>query len=249
MATTAPASTTSSNAAPATPAPSGRTNPATSSGNATAKTTSQTTTQLQTVVVEGVPINANALPTRPTDAVYGLGDTVQNTPRSIYQVSQDQLINDPVQSVSDLAKYSPSISNITSQGIAGAPYIRGYTAEVYEDGIRVEHPNTPFDTNAYQSVDIVTGPASVVYGPSANTSGYLDWEAKQPEFDGNHTTINTTFGNWDSGGTGSYANFSQQIDNTGPINKDLAYRVSYKQNEADSYYTGVATTTKTSTPL
>jgi hypothetical protein len=201
---------------------------------------SSTDTQLQKVVVEAIPQSANTLPTRPADSVYGLDDSVLDTPRSVYQVQQDQLINAPLNQVSDLARFAPSVGNASGQGIGGAPYIRGYTAEVYQDGFRVGRFLRPFDPNtAYDSLDIVTGPASVIYGPSSKTSGYLDWTTKQPFFDKNQTTVNLQFGSLTGGGT-SFANFYQMIDNSGPItaDKDLAYRLVYKQNEESSYYTG-----------
>ena len=195
--------------------------------------------QLQTIVVQGVAPEASTLPTRPTDAVYGLGDTVLDTPRSIYQVSKDQLQFDPLNSVNDLARYSPSITASSGQGIGGAPFIRGYQAEVYQDGFRVGRFLRPWDPNtAYDSLDIVTGPASVVYGPSSKTSGYLDWTTKKPLFDGNHTTVELDFGQYVSGGQGSHAAFGQTVDNSGPISPDLAYRVVYKQNGESSYYIG-----------
>jgi hypothetical protein len=191
------------------------------------------------MVVEAVSPEASTLPNRPTDSVYGLGDTVLDTPRSIYQVSKDQLLFDPINSVNDLARYSPSVTASSGQGIGGAPYIRGYQAEVYQDGFRVGRFLRPFDPNTtYDSLDIVTGPASVVYGPSSKTSGYLDWTTKKPFFDANHTEIDLQFGQITSGGQGSHAAFSQLVDNSGPIDADLAYRVAYKQNEEGSYYIG-----------
>jgi hypothetical protein len=221
---------TSTNAPPANPDAPTPANQASANANST---------QLQKVVVEAVSPEASTLPTRPTDAVYGLGDTVQDTPRSIYQVSKLQLQFDPVNSATDLARYAPSVTAVTSQGIGGVPYIRGFSAEVYQDGFRIGRTVRPFDaTTSYDALDIVPGPASVIYGPSSKTSGYIDWTTKQPLWDANHTEIDLLFGTWDSGGQGGHANFFQQVDNSGPIDKDLAYRVAYKQNEADSYYVG-----------
>jgi hypothetical protein len=245
----AKAQTPATNAAPASPAAPepAAPQPATPvNGNAsTASTavaptgTAAGVTQLQTMVVEAVSPEASTLPNRPTDSVYGLGDTVLDTPRSIYEVSKDQLQYDALNSVNDLARYSPSVTASSGQGIAGAPYIRGYQAEVYQDGFRVGRFLRPWDPNtAYESLDIVTGPASVVYGPSSKTSGYLDWTTKKPFFDANHTTVELDFGQITSGGQGSHAAFSQTVDNSGPIDPELAYRVVYKQNEEGSYYIG-----------
>jgi outer membrane receptor protein involved in Fe transport len=227
--------TPSTNAAPVTPAAP---EPAAAAASAPSGSAAENT-QLQKVVVEAVSPESSTLPTRPTDSVYGLGDTVLDTPRSIYEVSKDQLKFDPINEVSDLAMYSPSVTASSGQGIGGAPYIRGYQAEVYQDGFRVGRFLRPWDPNtAYDSLDIVTGPASVVYGPSSKTSGYLDWTTKKPFFDANHTEIDLDFGQFTSGGQGSHAAFSQTVDNSGPIDPDLAYRVVYKQNEEGSYYIG-----------
>jgi hypothetical protein len=234
----AKAQTASTNAAPATAVAPESATPSAKTATAPLGSTADTT-QLQKVVVEATSPEASTLPTRPTDAVYGLGDTVLDTPRSIYQVSKLQLQFDPVSSATDLARYAPSVTAVTSQGIGGVPYIRGFSAEVYQDGFRIGRSLRPFDaTTSYEALDIVPGPASVIYGPSSKTSGYIDWTTKQPLWDGNHTEVDLTFGTWDSGGQGGHSNFSQQVDNSGPIDKDLAYRVSYKQNEADSYYVG-----------
>ena len=119
-------------AQPAAPKPSSATGKASTGATGTAAEN----TQLQKVVVEAVSPESNTLPTRPTDSVYGLGDTVLDTPRSIYEVSKDQLQFDPINQVSDLGRYSPSITASSGQGIGGAPYIRGYQAEVYQDGFR-----------------------------------------------------------------------------------------------------------------
>ena len=227
----------STNAAPANPAAP---QPAAPAGNPAAPSgTAADVTQLQKMVVEAVSPEASTLPNRPTDSVYGLGDTVLDTPRAIYQVSKDQLLYDSLNSVNDLGRYSPSVTASSGQGIGGAPYIRGYQAEVYQDGFRIGRFLRPWDPNtAYDSLDIVTGPASVVYGPSSKTSGYLDWTTKKPFFDTNHTTVDLQFGQFTEGGQGSHAAFSQTVDNSGPIDPNLAYRVVYKQNEEGSYYIG-----------
>jgi hypothetical protein len=234
----AKAQTPSTNAAPANPAVPQPATPPAKSAAASAGTAGEVT-QLQTMVVEAVSPEASTLPNRPTDSVYGLGDTVLDTPRSIYEVSKDQLQYDSLNSVNDLGRYSPSVTASSGQGIGGAPYIRGYQAEVYQDGFRVGRFLRPWDPNtAYDSLDIVTGPASVVYGPSSKTSGYLDWTTKKPFFDANHTTVDLQFGQFTEGGQGSHAAFSQTVDNSGPIDPNLAYRIVYKQNEEGGYYIG-----------
>lgn len=195
--------------------------------------------QLQEIVVEGVPIEQTTLPILPSSSLYGFDTSVQDTPRQVSQITPRQFQEDTITTYDDFARYSPGVTQAGSRATPAAPTIRGGVAEIYQNGIQKFNPGIgfPFEANAYESADIVSGPASVIYGPTQNSAGYVDYTTKQPFFDANHTTINLNLGTWASGGQGGYPDFSQQIDNGGPIIKDeLAYRISYQQQEADSYY-------------
>ena len=228
-------------AAPAANAPSGRAHPATkavSPSSSTSTTQAVSDETLQKVVVTGIPLGQQVNPTRPIDSLYGFDTTPLDTPRSIAEISKSQLDFEPITTVQDFQKFSAGVSPTFGQGSATAPIIRGSSGETYIDGILpFEGEVHPINFNAYESAEIVRGPASVIIGPTANTSGYVNYEPKQPYFDTNHTEITMHFGDWVSGGTGSYADFSQQIDNSGPLIKDqLAYRISLGKQESDFYY-------------
>ncbi len=198
--------------------------------------------QLSEIVVNGVPIEQTTLPVLPSSSIYGFDTTVQDTPRQISQITPRQFQEDTITTYDDFARYAPGITQAGSRATPAAPTIRGGVAEIYQNGIQKFNPGIgfPFQANAYESADIVSGPASVIYGPTQNSAGYVDYTTKQPFFDKNHTTVNLGLGTWASGGQGGYPNFNWQIDNGGPIIKDeLAYRISYQQNKADSYYDGV----------
>ncbi len=199
----------------------------------------KTAEQLQEIVVEGVPIEQTTLPVLPSSSLYGFDTTVQDTPRQVSQITPRQFQEDTITSYDDFAEYAPGVTQAGSRATPAAPTIRGGVAEIYQNGIQKFNPGIgfPFEANAYESADIVSGPASVIYGPTQNSAGYVDYTTKQPFFDANHTTVNLNMGTWASGGQGGYPDFSQQIDNGGPIIKnELAYRISYQQQEADSYY-------------
>jgi outer membrane receptor protein involved in Fe transport len=198
--------------------------------------------QLKEIVVEGVPIEQTTLPVLPSSSLYGFDTTVQDTPRQVSQITPRQFQEDIINTYDDFARYAPGITQAGSRATPAAPTIRGGVAEIYQNGIQRFNPGIgfPFQANAYESADIVSGPASVIYGPTQNSAGYVDYTTKQPFFDANHTTLNFGFGTWASGGQGGYPNFNQQIDNGGPLIKDeLAYRVSYQEQEANSYYEDV----------
>ena len=192
--------------------------------------------RLGKVTVNGDIFGDSILPTRASNSAFGINASVLDTPRSVYEITPEQLANDPIVNIADIARYAPSVNNYTSQGGAGAPYIRGVAGEVYNDGIRVSRSLHPLDTNAFQAADVVNGPASVVYGPSTKTSGYVNWIDKLPSFDGLHIAVNATLGGWDS--DRDYPNFNGQWDVSGPVSKNVAYRASFEEQHEGSFFEG-----------
>lgn len=215
--------------------------PAPNSPSATASTSNTGSTDTQTlnkIVVTGVPFGEEVTPTRPIDSLYGFISDPLDTPRGIAEISKSQLDFEPIKTIQDFQKFSAGVSPTFGQGSAVAPLIRGSTGEAYIDGVLpFEGEVHPINFNAYESAELVRGPASVIIGPTANTSGYINYEYKAPVFDRNQTEITANFGSWVSGGQGSYPSFSQQIDNSGPLIKNkLAYRISFEKQESEFYY-------------
>jgi iron complex outermembrane recepter protein len=91
---------------------------------------------------------------------------------------------------------------------------------------RTDGPPTNF--NSVESAQIIAGPASSVYGPTANTGGYVNVVTKQPYFDKFHSDTEFTYGQWDEK--------KWTEDFGGPISPELAYRVSYYGNYSGSFY-------------
>ena len=229
LATLAPRARAADPSPPAAPAPSPAAAPATADSVSLDKT-----------VIEGIADQATILPARPTDSVGGIDTVFQDIPRSLTEVSSAQLQNDVISSYNDFTKYSPSVTaNTGAITNYGSPTIRGAISDVYQDGVETmarQSNEHPFDINEYDSADIVAGPASVIFGPSARTSGYVNFQTKEPFTDGQHTTINFTLGQWASGGAGYHQDENVQVDTGAPLNPSLAYRFSYQQEDANSYY-------------
>lgn len=222
------------------PTPPSTSSTAASSAKSTSEPSPGAPVSLDKTVVEDVSDQATILPVKPTESVGGIDTVFQDVPRSLIEISPDQLKNDVVTSYNDFTKYSPAVTaNTGAITNYGSPTIRGALSDVYQDGIRTmarQSNEHPFDINAYDSADIVAGPASVIFGPSARTSGYVNFLTKEPFTDAQHTTINLTLGQWVSGSAGVHQNDNVQIDTGGPVNSTLAYRVSYQQENAGSYY-------------
>lgn len=80
------------------------------------------------------------------------------------------------------------------------------------------------------------GPGSAVYGPQGNgPGGYVNFVTKVPYFDGFHGDIISRWGSYLPGGQ-SCLNPEWVMDVGGPVNAQLAWRVSYLGREAEGYY-------------
>ncbi len=227
------ASPSSSSASSPAPAPAAPSAPAAASQGQQAST-------LDTVVVQDVPVDQNILPNAPSSSIYGLDTSLQDTPRTVSQINSDQISSPTIKNSNDFVYYTPGLTVKGGQGDPVQPTIRGGLGQVYINGFLAGlsgNANGPtYSNNAIESVDVAAGPATVVYGPSSLTSGYINYITKQPYFDGFHGYVQADFGSWVSGGS-SYPDFRQTIDFGAPIIKDqLAYRVSVQKQEADGYY-------------
>ncbi len=135
-----------------------------------------------------IPINEAIVPTvRPTNAAYGLDLNVMEIPRNITIISRAQLDDISVRDVRDFTKLTTSSFTTTNFGAPANPSIRGQTADIFVNGMREGLTSNgnglPIDFNAFDSVDIMKGPPSVVYGASNYVGGYFNFVTKQPYFD------------------------------------------------------------------
>jgi len=196
---------------------------------------------LDELVVTNEKSVATTLPVRPASSVYGFDTPVQDVPRSITQINPTQFNEDIIGSYSDFQRYSPSVNQATGQlSNYGSPTIRGSISDVLQNGVRMlvrQSNNRPFTLNAYESADIVAGPAPVIYGPSARTAGYVNYLTKKAYFDRQHTTVNLNLGKVYLDGTDYHQSTNWQVDTGAPLIADkLAYRISYQGEKVDSYY-------------
>lgn len=185
------------------------------------------------------------LPVRPITGVYGFDTGYLDTPRSLTQINPQQFAEDVITSVSDFTRYSPAINQSTGQlDNYGTPTIRGAQGDGYQNGVRLltrPQNNRPYTINAYEGADIVAGPASVIFGPSARTAGYVNYVTKKPYFDRHRGSLSVTFGGWYGDGSSYTPQSKWNLDVGGPlVAGKLAYRLSYEGQEKQSYYRNVA---------
>jgi len=200
--------------------------------------------QLDKFVVTNAKSLETTLPVRPVAGVYGFDTDYQDIPRSITQINPKQFESDIISSYSDFTRYSPAVNQATGQlANYGSPTIRGSVTDVYQNGVRMlvrQSNNRPFTLNAYEAADIVAGPAPVIYGPSARTSGYVNYLTKKPYFDGAQTSVSLKVGQLYLDGTGFKNNEDFTVDTGGPlVPGKLAYRISFQGENTQAYYRNV----------
>src|SRR4051812_41590308 len=112
-------------------------------------------------------------------SVFGFDKSILETPRSVTTVSSKMMESYNITDIDDLVLVSPGAFTQSFFGVAGSLDVRGTPGEVYFRGMRrVNNPgNYPTPIGASDSIDIVRGPASPIYGPS-KIGGYLNFEPK-----------------------------------------------------------------------
>ena len=128
--------------------------------------------EMESFEVRDVPIEENVIPTsRPFNSVFGVGENLKDTPRSVTIISREQLSAIGIQDVRDFAKLTSSSFTRSNFGAPANPDIRGQYADVFYNGMRgglTSNGNgMPVDFNWVESVNIVKGPATAVQGTSA----------------------------------------------------------------------------------
>ena len=107
-----------------------------------------------------------AFSTEPSASSFGFAKPLQETPRAVTFVSEEQLSKFGIQSVQDLTRLVPGTYTTTRYGLQGAINIRTVTADQYYRGMKrldqQGHVRTVL--SAYDNIEVVKGPPSPVFG-------------------------------------------------------------------------------------
>lgn len=128
---------------------------------------------------ENIEDKAMVLPTEPTRSVFGLSQSLAETPRSATVVNANLLDNLGIRNSEDLIKVSPSTYSNFRFGLQGNISIRNQTSDFYFRGMRRIDPQGNFRTmwTANDSLEIVRGPSSPIYG-LGRIGGYVNFNPK-----------------------------------------------------------------------
>jgi catecholate siderophore receptor len=195
---------------------------------------SASTNATERIIVEGVPLEEQVVPTaRPFNSVYGSDRSILETPRNVTIISREQLDAISIQDVRDFSKLTSSSYTRSNFGAPTTPDIRTQIGDTYVNGMRLGLSSNgnglPVNFNSVESVNIVKGPATAVFGPSQYVGGYVDLITKRPYFDEFHGEA--------SGTVGMYDQKRWTLDVGGPLpGGKVAWRASYSGEDSGSYY-------------
>jgi iron complex outermembrane receptor protein len=192
------------------------------------------------IVVTG---SLGALPLKDVGSVFGFNKTLVETPRSASTVSKEQLDRFGITQIYDLVSQSPGTFTSSFFGTGGALDIRGAPSDVYFRGmLRLDNPgNYATPIGAADRVDIVRGPASVIYGPS-KIGGYMNFVPKTAR------AANGAYATEAKGDMqldlGSWGRKVLKASVTGPgkvMGHEFGYSLYGEIEDSDSYYRNVFT--------
>jgi iron complex outermembrane recepter protein len=231
-----PASATPSPAAPA----ASTTTPATAPvPEAASSSPNEAVERLDAFVVADVPVDQSVNPlVRPISSVLGEDLSILDTPRTVASISQELMNERGIDGLGPMLQYDPGAYQPARYGKEEVPNIRGDAADLYINGQRMsDNIYALFPSfNDVESVDIVSGPASAVYGAGYLTGGYVNFVTKQPNMDYEQGELTYRMGTLVSGGD-SFFQSSWQLDISIPIiNDKLAIRFSYEGKGGQTFY-------------
>jgi hypothetical protein len=158
-----------------------------SSSTTTAPTVavSGSSTDLEEIVVNGIPQYETVLPTRLNlDSAFGLDLNVIDTPRNTTLLSTTQLKTLNIQDPRAFSYLTSSSFSDSSFGTPAIPRIRGQYGDVFYNGMRDSFSQNgygvPLNYDSIQNISITKGPAGVIDGPGPNVGGEVDFLTKRP---------------------------------------------------------------------
>ncbi|WP_198670231.1 TonB-dependent siderophore receptor [Dyella sp. C9] len=138
------------------------------------------------------------------------------TPQSISVVTRQQLDDQQPQSLNEALRYSPGVipeseGTVSNFWGANSLQLRGFTPGVFLDGLQDDtSANAMVDPYFYQSVEVLSGPASVLYG-QASPGGIVNMVSKQPTDTPLHEVTL---------GIGNYDRYQAGFDFGGPLDQE-----------------------------
>ena len=199
---------------------------------------------VETLTVTGQAVDEIGMMLRePVDAVFGFDKTLLQTPRSATSLTIETIKQYGITDIDDFVVLSPGSFTQSFFGVSGSLDLRGTSGETYFNGIRrLDNPGnyiTPIA--AADRVDIVRGPASVIYGPS-KIGGYMNFIPKSARADTGQFLSRPTGALSFTGGSWSKALFTAEVGGPGRLGeRSFGYYLFGEVEDSGSHYRNTGT--------
>lgn len=197
--------------------------------------------QTNVVVLEPFTVQASPMGELRFDGSSGksaLGDLADfaNTPRSVSSIDATVMEQFNVSGISDISSFTSNVQSVGSFGDFVTVNVRGDLAETYVNGQRRSNNSFGFQPsfNGVESVDVVHGGASAIFGPGFYSGGYVNLFTKKAQ-QRSFTNFVTTLGTWTTNGN-SFRDVTYQVDTNTSLTKETAIRVSYEGRNNQTFY-------------
>ncbi len=193
-------------------------------------TRSDGTVQLSTIEVTGTPLDMPRYSADSAGSATKTDTPLIETPQSISTLTRERLLDLGALTIQDALRYSAGVRSdaygLDSRG--DFAIIRGTAYVPYQDGLRSLfgfYNNVRPEVYGIQSVEILRGPSSVLYG-QGSSGGMVNLTTKRPQTQAAHELI-AEFGDYER------RQFS--FDSTGPLGSDrLLYRLAAMQRDSET---------------
>ena len=155
---------------------------------------------------------------------------LRDTPQALSVVTQDQIKDQAIQSVSDAVRYVPGVTAIQGEGNRDAIVLRGVasTGDFFVDGTR-DDVQTYRDLYNTDRIEVLKGPSGMIFG-RGGAGGVINRVSKEAGWDP-ISQITVSYGAYDQKRIS--ADFGQAI------NDEIAFRINTVYENSDSYRDGV----------
>lgn len=155
---------------------------------------------------------------------------LRDVPQAISVVTQDQIQDQSIQSVSEAVRYVPGVTAIQGEGNRDAIVFRGNatTSDFFVDGTR-DDVQTYRDLYNTDRIEVLKGPSGMIFG-RGGAGGVVNRVSKEAGWDP-ISQITASYGAYDQKRIS--ADFGQAI------NDEIAFRINAVYENSDSYRDGV----------